>query len=558
MLVTLITWLYLTILTGIYGLIVWLALQRWIGEKRFYPSPFILFLLGLTLLAFLGNLFSLFFPLHKLTAGLIFFGALALGWINRLHIQTIVQQALLDIRQRHWFLWLPGSLLFVVALLKTVVSPTNWDTGLYHAQSIRWLETYPVVPGLGNLLDELAFNSSWLTLNALFSFPFLFGQSLHLLTGWLFLLISVFFLSKTQALFDGKIHPSAIAALVFLFLARRLLLWELSSPGTDAPTTLLIWYLVLLEIEQLESRQTISPTFYVALILTAIFTVTVKLSALPILLWIILPGFRLNRPFLKRTVWLAIAGSALVLLPWCIRNVILSGYLVYPVPALDLFDFDWKVPAPAARDAAEWIRAWARLPGIDKEITLSYSLPEWLPLWYNHQQIFDLILLFGSLASFTLFFTAALLTKHKSLFFPSLLCFLGVVFWFWQAPDFRFGYGFIGALLACSITGLVQLVERTYFLPRLVQWLAILSLLVFALYQMPKLSNAYDTLITFPIMPADYPESDYNLIQVNNVTLHVPEHKQCWYAPLPCSPYYPERLFLRGLSLAKGFKILNP
>jgi hypothetical protein len=43
-----------------------------------------------------------------------------------------------------------------------------YDTDLYHAQTIRWYNEYGTPPGLGNLHTRLAFNSSWLSLAALF------------------------------------------------------------------------------------------------------------------------------------------------------------------------------------------------------------------------------------------------------------------------------------------------------------------------------------------------------------------------------------------------------
>ena len=36
----------------------------------------------------------------------------------------------------------------------------HFDSGLYHAQAIRWIEEYGVVPGLANLHCRLAYNSS--------------------------------------------------------------------------------------------------------------------------------------------------------------------------------------------------------------------------------------------------------------------------------------------------------------------------------------------------------------------------------------------------------------
>ena len=41
------------------------------------------------------------------------------------------------------------------------------DTGLYHAQAIRWIEEYGVVCGLGNLHSRFAYNSAAFALCAL-------------------------------------------------------------------------------------------------------------------------------------------------------------------------------------------------------------------------------------------------------------------------------------------------------------------------------------------------------------------------------------------------------
>lgn len=48
----------------------------------------------------------------------------------------------------------------------------HYDTGLYHAQSIRWVEEYGIVPGLGNLHSRLAYNSAAFCLSALYSMSF--------------------------------------------------------------------------------------------------------------------------------------------------------------------------------------------------------------------------------------------------------------------------------------------------------------------------------------------------------------------------------------------------
>lgn len=60
----------------------------------------------------------------------------------------------------------------------------HYDSDLYHAQSIRWIEEYGVVPGLGNLHERFAYNSSFFALSALFSMKFLCGTSMHTMSGF--------------------------------------------------------------------------------------------------------------------------------------------------------------------------------------------------------------------------------------------------------------------------------------------------------------------------------------------------------------------------------------
>ena len=77
-------------------------------------------------------------------------------------------------------------------VLWTTQDPGQYDTGLYHAQAIRWIEEYGVVPGLGNLHMRLAYNSAFMCLQALFSLEWLVGQSLHSLNGF-FCLCALFY-----------------------------------------------------------------------------------------------------------------------------------------------------------------------------------------------------------------------------------------------------------------------------------------------------------------------------------------------------------------------------
>ena len=75
--------------------------------------------------------------------------------------------------------------LFLLFAYGTSRGIIHYDTGLYHAQSIRWIEEYGVVKGLGNLHCRLAYNSASFALSALYSMAFLGGQSYHCAAGFL-------------------------------------------------------------------------------------------------------------------------------------------------------------------------------------------------------------------------------------------------------------------------------------------------------------------------------------------------------------------------------------
>src|SRR5216683_3880090 len=61
----------------------------------------------------------------------------------------------------------------------------HYDTGLYGAQAVRWFITYPLVPGLGNLIGQLGFNSSvFLWFAALEQGPWC-GLAHHLFDGFI-------------------------------------------------------------------------------------------------------------------------------------------------------------------------------------------------------------------------------------------------------------------------------------------------------------------------------------------------------------------------------------
>jgi hypothetical protein len=525
-----------------------------------------LVLIGLTLIVSVANLVSIGIPLGFGAAlGLVAIAALA-GWFERGAIRQDFARLTDALRQTSVWMLVLGAAFCAVLIYKSSDLPINYDTGLYHAQTMRWIETYPVVPGLGNFADRLAFDSSWLVFGALVSASWLGNVVFHAPASLLFLLLVIEGCWRLGRLLRGEVRIAHVLAVLFLLLGRRLFPLEFSSPGTDLPAALLIWLAGLYALDLLESGALTRLTGrHWAILLGTVLAVTVKLSALPAL---ILPAYiflRLNKNARLHPAWSGLALAALLAVPWLARNVIVSGYLAYPFPQVDLFALDWKIPVAKALEAQSTITAWARLPNRDAGAVLAMPLSQWAPMWWKEQDSFDQLLLIGAGAAWLLLAFRWIVARIRRS--PWRVCWeaiptvaatgaAGCIFWFLQAPSFRFGYGFIGVLLGCPLAVLAA--EGLVAIPR--RWrqaglvLVLVGLLAYQAVSLAGLRNVSEWQARWWI-PAGYPAVEVNQVKQNNFSYAFPRSgNQCWDAPIPCTPFPNQQSWMRGTDFSQGFR----
>lgn len=290
------------------------------------------------------------------------------------------------------------------------------------------------------------------------------------------------------------------------------------------------------------------------------FSVLIKLSTGPILLVPLYLLVRYYRRNLRR-----ILGTGLVIIctfsPFITRNIILSGYLIYPVPGLDLFNFDWKIPQSMVINEKNWIESWARIPGRDQAEVLKLSFFEWFPAWWANQSSLNVSLLLGllglTMANLGYFIYAfqkktAILSLYLKFGGSYALLYLATVYWFLSAPDFRFGYGFLVSLLVLLLLPFLKSFPGQFFKLKVKKPILVVGIcwqiLVFC--QVFVFRPIQDILV----MP--YPATVVSLKtnKVLDITIYSPvSGDQCWDSPLPCSPYLNLGLGLRGSDLKSGF-----
>ncbi len=312
------------------------------------------------------------------------------------------------------------------------------DTGLYHLPAVAWSVAGPIPAGLANLHRRFGLNSLWFPAASLLELPPFVGRSAWLVSS----LTLVFFGSAVWNGAKRLMAASADASSVFLaFGVLPLAVFAsnewLPSLSTDLPAA----FLTILAAASLlrEPRGRAEKRAAVAL---ALFAVTVKLSAAVFFLAVLL---------------VARAFPAALVLPvvaWVSRGIALSGYLVYPAIVTRLGLLPWAVPAATAKEEIDRARSWARIPGRTPAEVLSGGewLRDWAKVTVGRLSIVSLLLLLAAGLVAGVLASRRPGRKSNSRPLPVFLAAAAsTLFWFWSAPDPRFGYGALFVLAALPL-----------------------------------------------------------------------------------------------------------
>lgn len=451
------------------------------------------------------------------------------------------------------------------------------DSALYHAQTVQWAQRYPVVPGLGNLHGRLAFNSHLHLLTAFFSAS---PQPQHpawqqaLGSFWFLLLVSYCArqVAQTWARPVGQSGGQTAAAsampptLTIYYLGSVVLIFVgyrpwISSPMPDSGVALLTLLLLGWVLEKLTAagpagRFTRAEMGLLAGLLAA--AITYKVSAGCLVLPLGYAAWQ-RRPTDEPNAghWLGRAAliGALVLVPWLGRNVVLSGYLVYPLAPWVQLPVDWRVPAGQLAFDLREIRDFARWPGSGWEAVATMRPGAWLPYWWSQQYPGDrrlLLFVLGVAGSVGLARwwrrPEADERRLHGLFFLLLGC---CAAWFGAAPAFRFGYAY---LIGSALVGSWLLLRKLPGKP--VRMLCLIISLAYGLnglrHEIPN-----SKLITW-WWPASYPLLPTTVVLVQGRPVRVAgagTNGRCGNCPVPCAADPPPAdLYWRGAGLAQGFR----
>lgn len=564
MLVFIILWILLTwIVIGAVCMGVGGIPLRWLG---FSFSRLDAMWVGLALIGGILQIYHFFMPIDLLLVYLVVGLSLA-GWIwSRASFAGRAFEA----KEPRWPAWLLCISAGAFIAFRAAALGEHYDTGLYGGQALRWFTTYRLVPGLGNLRAQLGFNSSVLLwISALDQGPWR-DLAHHLFDGLMIAALYACILPAALRVFRGVAVPASDWFLTFLFIPATI--WaatgKIVGTNTDIPTGVvcLVGAAMLfrgLEKESMEfgKDDTCVRDLVIAMLLFSL-AVTFKISSAVFAFsgWTVallkLWSFSRNASVTRRQLVLTVTLSALIVLPWIGRGLVLTGYPFFPSAALGI-PVDWKVPALITQFEGDFAKSFARVP----EYTTVYAHGwTWLRPWFRElirEREGFLIPLFLVLAGGVAGIRRMRRTGRSAL--PTWLWVLapavaGLIFWFLEAAAIRFGEAAIWtAAASLGAFAAVHFLDQA----RKIRIAFVMLLLMTAWAAHPRLLWSSDlqpsvgvrTFLRFPKATLAQKRTSSGLM------LYVPlETNQCWDAPLPCTPYFLDSLHLRHAEkLESGF-----
>jgi hypothetical protein len=408
--------------------------------------------LGFCVVLSVLELIHLFAPINwSMTIGIAAVGCFGLWYKTTPPIQDVLSVLTVALKRYPWQS-LIVAIMIMLWCMRAMGTPNNYDSGLYHFQSIRWLNEQPIVLGLGNLHWRLALNQAYFGFLALLNFAPFWNKGYA--AGGLFLLLLTLLTVIEVAQKQSAQWKFSIG--IVLFISLGFVAASTVNPSPDNAVTLLeiVLFLYLLNLARNVSNGIQIDADFVhcarAILFLCVAVVLTKLSSVGfaigsvLCLALILIQTKLLASVMSLRIIVLMSVFIFVHL---LRGYFLSGAPLFPSTILGAWDLSWAVPKHIAIFETDLIFSWARLPGVEFA-NQTASAGGWFMAWLT--KLSPLIKWMFAVSTLLMLINGVRLMKGKDLqgYRAEYLLYLpilsGLLFWFMTAPDVRF----LGAVLA--------------------------------------------------------------------------------------------------------------
>ncbi len=403
------------------------------------------FWVGLVIVFCILQIWSIFFPVNIYSLIFIFSLALISAVINRKDIFKIP-------KLNKGFILVSIPVLLVISYFASL--PVDvYDTYLYHLVAVKWSNSFSVVRGLANLFWCMGTNSSFFLFASMIDNWFLKDRSSHIALSLMVSVISIEFIwilfkSKEESI---KWFIAFAIPLIAISVMKKTVVVSLS---TDLALAIFV-LAICIEIVKNNSR-----SLFIAALLS-ITMLTIKLSGIVfgggILLFILYKYFKLNGGKLLKPILYLVAAGTIIILPYIVRNIFLSGWPLFPLPAFGL-NVAWAMPLPAVQHSYEVLRAFSIWSGPEWTEFTDLSIWQWFPDWFTRNlqnPTLKVFILSCSLFLISLFFkvfTKERCKENTNLLALGTVSFLNIIYILIKSPDLRYAEIFVWIFFAAIMT----------------------------------------------------------------------------------------------------------
>lgn len=437
------------------------------------------FFYGLLILILLSLFINFFFPLKFFSIPIFLIGLVFFIFGKKIKIYRI-----------NFFFYF---ILISIISFFSYFNGNNVDSPMYHLQVLKWMSEHKITLGLINLEMRLGNNSSWHFFLALMDISFKNWSAKYYLSNILIAVITVEVISKKKLFFSSLfLFLSVCYLLLFSFLHpfnNGIILNHLGNPEVDIASMVLFFFSIYFFLKLVE-KNFVNKELIDLLSVTIFLSISIKLSNIGLIL-IPLYIFFKNKQyfFLNALHYITLLASFL----WITRSFMISGCFLFPVKST-CFTTLWLKNIDQVEYFSKIIMGYARDTRLrDKYTNFEYIIEsnQWIVPWFHDYFLNTSLLKISTmliLLSIILSVLSLVLNKSfyvsniviKNLLFILIYFIITILIWF-QAPEIRFGWGWIIGLPCFILSGLIfhlkfiKKIKRFYFSSVLVGLLILLA-----------------------------------------------------------------------------------
>lgn len=442
MLLIAVSWLYIFLASTLVGL--------FIQQQLKLPfQALIIQFLGWFGIGVFATCFAFLFPLNGIFHGILFSILLILGFTY--------QKKFIQLHKHLWKVFKNLKIGFkafivlvtVLILAECASAPYILDNESYYLQTIKWLNEYGLVNGLGNLHLYLGQTSGWHILQAAFNFNFLY-DSFNDLSGYCLLWGNLYAVKLLNDYF--KRSPQRVVLFFAALPLTNVLFFSfIAAPSPDIPVYIISWYIFYIVFKDYKNTNT---SHLLTISLFIFFLIFIKFTN-AFLLILPLYFFILKFNQHKKTILSFSVFGFFTLVIIVLKNSIVTGIPLYPTPLFSSFiKLDYQLPIELQEFYYHYTKAFAfkLSPTEYEKLNIWQLFSHWLTLPKLHGFFNKLIIIIFLLFPF---FIQKIAHKKNSVFLYIIgiiqLLILGVT-----SPQYRFFLNILFLIIALLSTYFLQ------------------------------------------------------------------------------------------------------